>query len=499
MTLPRPRYVFAAIALVVVAALAFGPAPAAKEPLPEGGTGAVIPLNAATLVCPGLAAVSSDSQTTLLSAGSAAPGDSTTASTAPDSLRIDLLGSALAKKPLLAADPGARVVRYLLPTGPARTFVVRATGTMARGLSAQFITRTQAGPGRSLAAGQCAAPGGDFWFVGGGATAGRTTTLLLTNVDAAPATVDVTVYGAKGPVNAAPGQGVLVAPGKQVVLPIDGLSPGEAATAIRAVARSGRFAASMFDTQAKGLIPGGADWIPQSGGPARELVVPAIAGDVGVGRRLSLVAPGPSDAVVRVGISTSDGVLVPEGLDAVALPAGQIVTVDLKQVASAGPIGLLLTSDQPVVAGVRVSRGGGATLPDFAYSTSVAPLRNALVLTQVGASAITKSTLQLTADSGSDATVQVLSQPSRGPAFPPTTVTIPAGRTVVVELTTGFGLPGTLQVTPEPGSGPVYAGVTVKQDGPRGPLMSSWLFIGTPLSIRIPLVRPDSGLAASGG
>ena len=326
-----PRFVFAGACLVVAAAVAFGSVASQAAPDRPGGTGSLVAVQAATLVCPGLAADASASQATLLSAGSAPPDSSPAAPavTLDDGLRIDALGSPLSGAPLARAPSGTRVVRYLLPPGPARTFVVRATGTLAQGLSGQFITRTPSGPGRSLAAGQCAIPAGDFWFVGGGATAGRVTTILLTNVDSAPATVDVTVFGAHGPVNAESGQGVLVPPPKQVAIPVDSLSPGESATAIHAVARAGRFAASVFDTQAKGLLPGGADWVPASAAPATSVVVPAVAGDAGVARRLSLLVPGPDDAVVRVGVATADGVLVPNGFDALALGAGQVVTVDL--------------------------------------------------------------------------------------------------------------------------------------------------------------------------
>ncbi len=498
-----PRYVFAVVVLVVVAAVAFGSVSAAAPSSAPGATGSVVPVEAATLVCPGLSADALAVQSTLLSAGAAPPASNQTpsgtvaAAKVADTVRIDLLGSALSQKPLAMTTNGGRYVRYLLPTGPARTYVVRATGTLAQGLSAQSVSRSKTGPTRSLAAGQCAAPGGEFWFVGGGATAGRTSTVLLTNVDSAPATVDVTIFGAKGPINAEVGQGVLVAPGKQVVVPVDSLSPGEVATAVHVVARSGRFTASMFDAAAKGLTPGGADWVPQSVSPATTVVVPAITGDPGAVRRLSLVVPGPTDGVVRVGVATTDGVLVPTGLDALVVPSGQLVTIDLKEVANRGPFGLLITSDQPVVAGVRVSRGGGATLPDFAYSTGTAAVAMPLVLSQVGASAITKSTLLITSGSSAEVNVQVTVAPGRGPAFPATTVTVPAGRTVAVRLGPGFASPGSLVVSPLPGSGPFYAGVTVNQDGPRGPLMSTWLFFGTPTGVRLPSVRPDPGLAAT--
>ena len=502
-----PSYVFGAVLLVLLVALAFGSVPKVAAQAPGIVTGSVVPVTAATLVCPGLAAAADVSQHTILSAGSPAPVTSTTdtpaaspgaISAVPDGLRIDRLGTPVTKTPLAAVSAGARSVTYSVPPGPASTFVVRGTGSLAQGLSAQFLTRTPLGPGRSLAAGQCAAPGGEFWFVGGGANPGRATTLLLTNVDTAPATVDVTAYGAKGPVSAEPGQGVLVAPGKQVALPVDSLIPGEPSTAIHVVARSGRFSASMFDAQATGLTPGGADWVPLSINPATSLVVPAIAGDVGAARTVSLLVPGPTNAVVRIGIATGRGLLVPTGYDALEVPAGQLVTLKLSAVANPGPFGLVVTSDQPLVAGVRVVRGTKAQLPDFAYAAGSAAVTTPMVLTAVAASSNTKATLQLTAGSGGAASVLVTIIPATGAPIP-TVVKVPENRTVVVQLGPGLSAPGTIELTPVGGSMPVYAGVTLKQDGARGPLMTTRWFSATPSSVRLPSVQPDPGLATTTG
>jgi len=499
-----PSYVFAAVLLVLLAALALG---SVRKVVPQAAapvTGSVVPVTAATLVCPGLAASSAVSQHTVLSAGSPAPvsaGATGATPTVPDGLRIDRLGSSLNKPPLAAVSvEGTRSVSYAVPPGPARTFVIRATGSLAQGLSAQFLTRTPLGPGRSLAAGQCAAPGGEFWFVGGGANPGRATTLLLTNVDSAPATVDVTAYGAKGPVNAEPGQGLLVAPGKQVALPIDSLIPGEPSTAIHVVARSGRFSASMYDTQATGLTPGGADWVPQSISPATSLVVPAIAGDFGAARTVSLVVPGPSNAVIRIGIATASGLLVPAGYDALEVPAGQLVSLKLSAIANPGPSGLVITSDQPLVAGVRVVRGTKAQLPDFAYAAGSSPVTSPRVLTAVATNQSTLATLQLTAGAGGDARVLVTIIPVVG-APVASVVTVPANRTVVVQLGPGLtaAAPGTVELAPMSGTASVYAGVTVKELGARGPLMTTRWFGATPVSVRLPTVQPDPGLATTTG
>ena len=73
-----PSYVFGAVLLVLLVALAFGSVPKVAAQAPGIVTGSVVPVTAATLVCPGLAAAADVSQHTILSAGSPAPVTSTT-------------------------------------------------------------------------------------------------------------------------------------------------------------------------------------------------------------------------------------------------------------------------------------------------------------------------------------------------------------------------------------------------------------------------------------
>ena len=110
------------------------------------------------------------------------------------------------------------------------------------------------------------------------------------------------------------------------------------------------------------------------------------------------------------------------------------------------------------------------------------------------------ATLQLTAGAGGDARVLVTIIPVVG-APVASVVTVPANRTVVVQLGPGLtaAAPGTVELAPMSGTASVYAGVTVKELGARGPLMTTRWFGATPVSVRLPTVQPDPGLATTTG
>ena len=74
-----------------------------------------------------------------------------------------------------------------------------ATGTLAPGLVADQWGRDPGGRGRGMASTACAPAASEFWFVGGGAIAGRQTRIVLVNPDETSAVVDVVIRGPQGP------------------------------------------------------------------------------------------------------------------------------------------------------------------------------------------------------------------------------------------------------------------------------------------------------------
>ena len=216
---------------------------------------------------------------------------------------------------------------------------------------------------RGLAGVTCAASGTDFWFVGSGAVVGQRGRVYLTNLEAAPAVVDVDALR--------PGR-----PDRRTRRP---RRPGRARPAGGAAARrpgaghhpvrrprarpQGRIAAAVRDQQVDGLTPLGADWVPAALAPARcGAGCPGVPGGAGE-RRLQVVAPGDSDGIVRVRLVGESGAFAPAGLDVIEVRAGSVADVDIAEFAGGEPVTVELDSDVPVTAGVlgRADRGRPAS------------------------------------------------------------------------------------------------------------------------------------------
>lgn len=134
-------------------------------------------------------------------------------------------------------------------------------GSLAPGLVANQWGRDPRGSGRGMASTACASAGSDFWFVGGGAIAGRQTRVVLVNPDDTPAVVDVIVHGTAGLIDAPAGKGLVIKGQDRAVVRLDVLAPGIKATAVHVIARAGRVGASVADEQMSGLDAIGTDWI----------------------------------------------------------------------------------------------------------------------------------------------------------------------------------------------------------------------------------------------
>ena len=313
------------------------------------------------------------------------------------------LRAAPTSTPLAVAPQGSSVLRYQVPAGKGTPLVVRATGDYAGGLTAAVTSRTTAGSGRSLQTAQCSPAAGDTWFVGSGANIGQRARIYLTNIDAAPATVDVTLYTPSGAQKPLPVQGRTIQPGQQFSIGIDSLVPNAPATAIHVVTRSGRVASAVSDSQVSGLVAQGADWVPATTAPSRRTVITGIPSDAKARRTLSLVVPGADDALVDVHLVTSDGTLSP--IQGESVQGGRLVTIDLSKVpAATGPMAVVVESDRPVVAGIRTIRpaGGAGKFPDFSYSAGASPVEGAVLLPTVTHTASVGTVLQLTAPGDND-------------------------------------------------------------------------------------------------
>jgi Family of unknown function (DUF5719) len=481
--LPRPLITAAAaggavVVLVLVTAVA-SPDTSAAQP---GLVASTQPITSADLVCPVPATAKGVSQATV-SAG--ATGHAT------GTLSLYRLSGPVTALPIAEAPAGSSQLRYAMPAGKAAQLVLRATGSYAPGLTAAVTTRVASGANRSLQSAPCAAANADAWLVGGGAGIGRRSVLTLTNLDAAAATVDVTVYTAQGAQLPTPVQGVTVQPRTSMSFALDLLVPGAAATAVHVVSRSGRVASTLADSQVNGLIAQGADSVPASQGPGLREVVTGLPGDADAKRTLSLVVPGSDDAVVNVHLLTTDGTLSPPQLQGLSAPAGKLTQVVVGPAQSGGPFSVVVESDRPVVAGVRTVRAatGAGNFPDFSYSASTAPVRQTLQVPTSPHTATVTTQLQLTAPGNNDVVVNLTT--TTGVATTDQNVTVTAGTTFVVTVGPVSASGSSVMVQTAGGGDPLYAGFVLAESGTHGPLVTGGPLPQTPLTQFFPAVAAD--------
>ncbi|GAA2424189.1 DUF5719 family protein [Actinomadura vinacea] len=431
------RYATAALVLLALAAL-YGAAsltrPDDRATAKEAGR--TDPVRSAVAVCPGR----EGGRLTVQSAGSGRKGGRADVLQAPEGTGIGSL-----------TTPGTGWTKDLDTAKD--SYTVWARGALASGLEAEQTTHWPEGKDRGLAGVRCARPGTDLWFLGPGPVAAESIDLHLTNVDAQPATVDVTALSGEGPLDTSDGRGTPIPPYGTKVVAL-GKSPeglGEivrtaADLGLRVRSTTGRVAASIRVRIADGK---GIEWLPLAPRPAASLLVPGVPG--GEGRRRLLVAvPGEEDAGVKIQVITPDGAFAPQGQDTLDAPAGTVTTLDLDRALSGKPAAVRLVADRPILAGYAAERGR-----DVAYGTATPALASGGV--GIVSDNRFDSTLSLTAPGGA-ANVRVTPIGPQGPGTPQD-VSVPSDRTMEVKLKApsggeqGYGA----LIQPRPGSGPVHA------------------------------------------
>ncbi|HEX6921582.1 MAG TPA: DUF5719 family protein [Actinomycetes bacterium] len=445
-----------------------------------------VPVARATGVCPDPA-----TNTSMVSrAGVATPsGLATGGGTAGSgSLELGDLGGNGAPRVSLSSSPSSAVKPIPPHSAP---LVATASGSLAPGFAASMVTRGVSGDLRGLSGTSCVAPGTDFWFVGAGAVVGQRGRLYLTNAESAAAVVDVTLFGPDGPIDTPAGRGIAVAAGAQEVRLLDALSPDTAWIAVHVQVHQGKVAAALRDQQVAGLEPRGTDWVPAAAAPARHVVVPGVPAGAGE-RRLQVLVPGDSDAIIRLRLIGRDGSFAPAGLDVLQAEAGSVTDVDLAPYAKGQDVAVDLTSDVPVAAGllarVGPATGGPAELAYTAGTPALTPAQPGVAALAWFGSA-THSTLALAAP-GADAQVRVVPLP---PATgQPVDVRVPAGTATVVDLATVTRETlYAVAVVPAPGSGPVVASRQISEVAPRGPLITVEPVQPGRFAVRVPSVSAD--------
>ncbi|MCS0499451.1 DUF5719 family protein [Protaetiibacter mangrovi] len=313
---------------------------------------------------------------------------------------------------------------------------------------------------RGLAASGCAEATSSAWLVGGSTTVGRTTLLLLANPTEVAAEVSVEMWGESGRVTAPGMSGITVPAGGQRVLPLSGFAPDLTSPVVHVEARGGQVVAALQTSVIRVLDPGGIDLVSAGAAPARDVVIPAVRifDEHGVASSLGLEDHEDLQAVVRVGNpgETTASVEVSvtptvEGGSATSFQlevgAGQVLETPLAAALELGAdpfqdgsYTVALSSDEPVVAGVRTSTipdpttdADGAVQPgpaDLAWAASATTLRGSVavaiadgpdpVLVVAAVDGVARTLTLTPMDGGADVVVEV-------PAVGSTAVAVDAG------------------------------------------------------------------------
>lgn len=466
------------VAGVVMAALVVGlgygyAKPAATTSTAHAAHNAgVSPITSAGLVCPVVKDVKDTNVSTFT------PTTVTASGTATETIaQLSQLGASAPPRSLLTAGkPGTVATAQGLSGSTAIAnnlsdpVVGYATGPDAPGftLTESLVPGPSAESG--LASTNCTSPDTDFWFTGLGTDKTPFAMLNLVNAETIPASVDISIYTADGPLtgsNVTALQGVTLTPGSQTYELINTLAGNQTPPyAVHVVATVGRVEAEVLDYDGDGH---GRDFIATQKA-ASTLVLPGIPQAQNNEQiQLSLLAPNaPASVALRwVGNST---ITPATGSFSGELAQGKVTTVDLSSVANPGEYATLevcgsasgpnqclpisgSSGTASVVGAIKITQSDGQG-QDTAYITPVPPLGRS---DGVVADSPANSVLTLTNTGTTTATVKIVQTPTGASPTPVTsTVTVKPGTTVAQALTMPKGATGyALTVTPTGGT--VYA------------------------------------------
>jgi hypothetical protein len=250
--------------------------------------------------------------------------------------------------------------------------LVTGTQSLAPGLAAVQSWFVPSGDQRALVSAPCTRPQAESWILAGGGAPGRQERLVLTNPGGNAVSVDVTLYGADGPVASPIGKGIVVPAHGRTAFLLDSISGTIASPAVHIVAQGGVVGAVVNDLWVDGTRAGGSDDAVPTAAPSRDQVVPAVM--VAGAATLRVVVPGDAEAVVQARVLTPDGPRALPRDGVVRVPGGTVRDIDISGLASS-PAALQVRADVPVVAAVmttRQTRPGGPG--DLAWSSSTPPV-----------------------------------------------------------------------------------------------------------------------------
>lgn len=270
---------------------------------------------------------------------------------------LDAVADALAVLTPVGAAAAAGV------TGLTEAVVVRGepSGDGPAWVAGAVTSYTAQGDLRGLAAASCQRPGTETWLVGGSTSLGSSSRLVLQNPGRTAALVTLELWGPSGAVQPAGSPEYLVPAGQERAVLLEGVAAEQRRIVARVTSVGGSVTAYLQDSELRGLVPAGVDFVVGGQAPATRQVVPGLwaAATVADGADpsvLRLLAPGAEDGTAVITLLGARGPVELPGTASVSLEAGAVLDVPLDGL-PAGHYTVVVDADVPVVAGALLTRG----------------------------------------------------------------------------------------------------------------------------------------------
>ena len=234
-----------------------------------------------------------------------------------------------------------------------------------------------------LAAASCSEPANDLWLVGGSTEVGRTTLLTLSNPTEVTATVSLEVFTEQGYIDSSAADGIIVLPGEQRILSLAGYAPDAIAPVVRVMSVGGQILANLQQSVTRTLMPSGVEWIaPGSGAATQQIIagvvlsgqhdhdrseVSDVTSDLEPGIRI--LVPGEKNSEVTVTLLSNEGKKVEFTANLSAKKVTQLPTAGVPD----GVYTVIVTAQEPLVAGVRTVQDSSAASPLLEGSPAATP------------------------------------------------------------------------------------------------------------------------------
>ena len=226
-----------------------------------------------------------------------------------------------------------------------------------------------------LASAACTEPANDVWLVGGSTELGRTTLVTLANPTDVTATVTLEVFTEEGYIDAVSTEGLIVLPGEQRIVSLAGYAPDAIAPVVRVLSVGGQILANLQQSVTRTLMPSGVEWVAPGSGAATQQVIAGVVlsgqhdhdrseisdvtSDLEPGIRL--LVPGEKNTEVSITLLSSEGKKVEFTANLTAQKVTQLPTAGVPD----GVYTVIVTAQEPIVAGVRTVQDSSAAAPDL--------------------------------------------------------------------------------------------------------------------------------------